>query len=216
MHFSLCTIQGPYVLVNLCLVSPNKKPWVFNPGSLSFYGSCYFYIAGFRNKDLDTSGYQSLNNIPRGMIPWALGCCSQRDFTSVSIVIIPLLYDVLFSPARSYLIDMNLFFGILVRRARFELTTRPLSDVEHISDLHQRAVGSTVELPAHNFFLAQASRMVGTLGFDPSQEHPSGAKGLIRPSRVPTPAPKLLHSIKPFVWMSLPNKSTIFALCQYA
>ena len=158
MHFSLCTIQGPYVLVNLCLVSPNKKPWVFNPGSLSFYGSCYFYIAGFRNKDLDTSGYQSLNNIPRGMIPWALGCCSQRDFTSVSIVIIPLLYDVLFSPARSYLIDMNLFFGILVRRARFELTTRPLSDVEHISDLHQRAVGSTVELPAHNFFLAQASR----------------------------------------------------------
>ena len=39
----------------------------------------------------------------------------------------------------------------MVRRARFELTTRPLSDVEHISDLHQRAVGSTVELPAPNF-----------------------------------------------------------------
>ena len=76
-----------------------------------------------------------------------------------------------------------------MRRARFELTTRPLSDVEHISDLHQRAVGSTVELPAHNFFLAQASRMVGTLGFDPSQEHPSGAKEFINLSRVQHPPP---------------------------
>jgi hypothetical protein len=110
MHFSLCTIQGPYVLVNLCIVSSNKKPWVFNPGSLSFYGSCYFYIADFLNKDLDTSGYQSLNNMPTGISPWTLGCCSQRDFTSVSIVIIPLLYDVLFMTDRSNIGDMMRFF----------------------------------------------------------------------------------------------------------
>jgi hypothetical protein len=31
--------------------------------------------------------------------------------------------------------------------------------------------------------------MVGTLGIEPSQEHPSDAKGFIKPSRVPTPAP---------------------------
>lgn len=31
--------------------------------------------------------------------------------------------------------------------------------------------------------------LVGVLGVEPSQEHPSSAKGLIRPSRVPTPTP---------------------------
>jgi hypothetical protein len=31
--------------------------------------------------------------------------------------------------------------------------------------------------------------MVGTLGIEPSQEHPSDAKGFINASRVPTPAP---------------------------
>ena len=31
--------------------------------------------------------------------------------------------------------------------------------------------------------------LVGVLGFEPSQEHSSSAKGIIRPSRVPTPTP---------------------------
>jgi len=31
--------------------------------------------------------------------------------------------------------------------------------------------------------------MVGTLGIEPSQEQSSTAKGFIKPSRVPTPAP---------------------------
>jgi len=33
--------------------------------------------------------------------------------------------------------------------------------------------------------------MVGMLGFEPSQEQSSTAKGIIRPSRVPTPTPKI-------------------------
>jgi len=37
--------------------------------------------------------------------------------------------------------------------------------------------------------------MVGTLGYDPSQEQSSTAKGFIRPSRVPTPAPIRLYYI---------------------
>ena len=32
-------------------------------------------------------------------------------------------------------------------------------------------------------------KLVGVLGFEPSQEHSSSAKGIIRPSRVPTPTP---------------------------
>jgi hypothetical protein len=37
--------------------------------------------------------------------------------------------------------------------------------------------------------------MVGMLGFEPSQEQSSTAKGIIRPSRVPTPTPKFVLTI---------------------
>ena len=41
--------------------------------------------------------------------------------------------------------------------------------------------------------------MVGMLGFEPSQEQSSTAKGIIRPSRVPTPTPKFRLTIILFI-----------------
>lgn len=45
-------------------------------------------------------------------------------------------------------------------------------------------VPQTRVLPLH-----QDGRLVGVSGFEPDQEQSSTAKGIIRPSRVPTPTP---------------------------
>ena len=55
----------------------------------------------------------------------------------------------------------------------------------HISPTH---VTQKHPLSSHSFII-YPQKLVGVLGFEPSQEHSSSAKGIIRPSRVPTPTP---------------------------
>jgi hypothetical protein len=63
-----------------------------------------------------------------------------------------------------------------------------------ISTIHMKPTHVTQKHPLSNHsFIIYPQRLVGVLGFEPSQEHSSSAKGIIRPSRVPTPTPLFLY-----------------------